>query len=114
MRRFVLPGMVRDCLMLSFLLVCWAVAALPQGVSSTIGPTTDSGLRDYSPSYLTTPGTGVVVVTVSSEKKHGPLDRQALLQLLNRSTQTPIWQTTNEITQGAFQDHVSQGIFTNI
>jgi tetratricopeptide (TPR) repeat protein len=110
MRHFALPALVRDGLTLSFLLVCGPVAALAQGAV----PTTDSGLRDFSPSYITTPGTGVVVVTVSTEKKHGPLDRQALLELLNRSTQAATWQTTNEITQGAFQDHVSQGVFTNV
>jgi tetratricopeptide (TPR) repeat protein len=55
-----------------------------------------------------------VVVTVSAEKKNNHLDRQALLQLLNRSTQTATWQTTNDTAQGAFQDQVSQGVFTNV
>jgi tetratricopeptide (TPR) repeat protein len=114
MRRFRLPALIRDCLTLTFLLVCWAVATLAQGVSSTSGPTTDSGLRDYSSLYTTTPGTGIVVATVSAEKKNVHLDRQALLRLLDRSSQTATWQTTNEIVQGAFQDHVSQGVFTNV
>ena len=110
MRRFGLPPLVRDCLTLSFLLVCWVVTSLAQGV----GPTTDSGLRDYASLYTTSPGTGIVVATVSAEKKNAHLDRQALLQLLNRSTQTATWQTTNDIAQGAFQDLVSQGVFTNV
>ena len=114
MRRFALRAFVRDCLTLSFLLVCWTPATLAQGVSSTAGPTTDSGLRDYSSLYTTSPGTGIVVATVAAEKKNVHLDRQALLLLLNRSTQTTTWQTTNEIVQGAFQDHVSQGVFTNV
>src|ERR1700692_3600889 len=110
MRRFGLPPLVRDCLTLSILLVCWVVTSLAQGV----GPTTDSGLRDYASLYTTSPGTGIVVATVSAEKKNAHLDRQALLQLLNRSTQTATWQTTNETAQGAFQDQVSQGVFTNV
>ena len=112
MRRFGLPALifVRNCLMLSFLLVCWAVPMLAQGAV----PTVDNGLRDYSSLYTTAPGTGIVVVTVSAEKKNARLDRQALLQLINRSTQTGTWQTTNDIAQGAFQDQVSQGVFTNI
>jgi tetratricopeptide (TPR) repeat protein len=110
MRRFGLPVPVRYCLTLSFLLIGWAAATLAQGAL----PTTDSGLRDYSSLYTTTPGTGIVVVTVAPEKKNVHLDRQALLQLLNRSTQTATWQTTNETAQGAFQDQVSQGVFTNV
>jgi tetratricopeptide (TPR) repeat protein len=110
MRRFGLPFLIRDCLILPSLLACWAVATFGQGAV----PTTDSGLRDRSLQYLTAPGTGVVVATVSSEKKSALLDRQALLQLLNRSNHTATWQTTNEIVQGAFQDHVSQGVFTNV
>ncbi len=110
MRRLGLPALVRDCLTLTLLIVCWAVATLAQGAL----PTTDSGLRDYASLYTTAPGTGIVVATVFAEKKNGRLDRQALLQLLNRSTQTATWQTTNDIAQGAFQDQVSQGVFTNI
>jgi len=90
--------------------MCGAVALLAQGAL----PTVDNGLRDYSSLYTTAPGTGIVVATVSAEKKNVHLDRQALLQLINRSTQTGTWQTTNDITQGAFQDQVSQGVFTNV
>jgi tetratricopeptide (TPR) repeat protein len=110
MRRFGLPAFILDRLILAFLLVCWAVASLAQGA----GPTTDSGLRDRTLQYLSAPGTGIVVATVSSEKKGALLGRQALLELLSRSTQTKTWQTTNETVQGAFQDHVSQGVFTNV
>jgi tetratricopeptide (TPR) repeat protein len=110
MCRFGLPLLIRDCLILPSLLACWAVATFAQGAV----PTTDSGLRDRSSLYITTPGTGVVVATVSSETKSALLDRQALLQLLNRSNHTATWQTTNEIVQGAFEDHVSQGVFNNV
>ena len=112
MRRFAVPSFIfiRNCLMLSFLLVCCAVTMLAQGA----GPTVDNGLRDSASLYITAPGTGIVVATVSAEKKNAHLDRQALLQLINRSTQTAIWQTTNDIVQGAFLDEVSQGVFANV
>jgi tetratricopeptide (TPR) repeat protein len=76
--------------------------------------TTDSGLRDQDFTYITAPGTGIVVATVSSEKKTALLDRQALLKLLNRSTNIAQWQTTSEVKQGRFFDNVSQGAFTNV
>ena len=112
MRRFAVLSytFIRNCLMLSFLVVCCAVTMLAQRAV----PTVDSGLRDSASFYNTAPGTGIVVATVSAEKKNGHLDRQALLQLINRSAQTAVWQTTNDIVQGAFQDEVSQGVFTNV
>jgi len=112
MRRFAVLSytFIRNCLMLSFLVVCCAVTMLAQRAV----PTVDSGLRDSASFYNTAPGTGIVVATVSAEKKNAHLDRQALLQLINRSTQTAIWQTTNDIVQGAFQDEVSQGVFINV
>ena len=109
MRRFCLPAPIRRCPTLVFLVV-WAVMTSAQSV----GPTVDNRLRDYSSLFTTAPGTGIVVVTVGAEKKHGPLDRQALLNLLNRSNQTGTWQTANETTEGAFQDKVTQGVFTNV
>ena len=110
MRCACLPALIRNCLILPCLLACGSIATLAQaGV-----PTTDSGLRDRSLLYVTAPGTGIVVATVYSEKKGALLDRQALLELLNRSTQTATWQTTSELVQGAFEDHVSQGAFTNV
>lgn len=114
MRRFAVPSFIfiRNCLMLSFVFVCCAVTMLAQITGS--GPTVDSGLRDSASLYISAPGTGIVVATVSAEKKNGHLDRQALVQLVNRSTQIGTWQTTNDIMQGAFQDEVSQGVFTNV
>jgi tetratricopeptide (TPR) repeat protein len=110
MRRFSLPALIRDCLILPSLLVCSAVSALAQGAVAT----TDTGLQDRTLRYLTSPGTGIVIATLYAEKKGAPLDRQALLELLNRSTQTATWQTTNEVVQGSFEDHVAQGAFTNV
>ena len=44
--------------------------------------------------YPTAPGTGVLAFTVFAEKSAAPLDRQALLKLVNLTDQTATWQTT--------------------
>ncbi len=62
-------------------------------------------LQDFSTSYNTAPGTGVLVLTVFSERSSSHLDRQALLKLVNLANQTATWQTTED---------TSQGVFTNI
>src|ERR1700722_4992884 len=62
-------------------------------------------LQDFSTSYNTAPGTGVLIFTVFSERSTLHLDRQALLKLINLANQTATWQTTED---------TSQGVFTNI
>ena len=62
-------------------------------------------LQDFSVSYNTAPGTGVLVFTVSAERTSIHLDRQALLKLVSLSDQHAFWQTTED---------TSQGIFTNV
>ena len=52
--------------------------------------------------YRTDPGTSVVVFKVFAEKLTAPLDRQALLKMVNVKDQTAIWQTTEENSEGAF------------
>jgi hypothetical protein len=71
MRRFALLSFIfiRNCLMLTSLLVCWAAVTLAQRISPTNVPTVDNGLRDYASLYTTAPGTGIVVATVSAEKR---------------------------------------------
>ncbi len=69
-------------------------------------PTTDRnpGTLNVLPNvvYRTNPGTSVLVFKVFSEKSSAPLDRQALLKLVNLTDQTAIWQTTEENSVGAF------------
>lgn len=62
-------------------------------------------LQDFSTSYNTAPGTGVIVLTVCAERSSSHLDRQALLKLVNLGSQTAMWQTTED---------TSQGVFTNV
>jgi tetratricopeptide (TPR) repeat protein len=62
-------------------------------------------LQDFSVSYNTAPGTGVLIFSVFAERTPTHLDRQALLKLVNLSDNSATWQTTEE---------TSKGVFTNI
>ncbi|PYX34664.1 MAG: hypothetical protein DMG80_01235 [Acidobacteria bacterium] len=52
--------------------------------------------------YQTNPGTSVAVFKVFGEKLSTPLDRQALLKMVNIKDQTVLWATTEGDSQGAF------------
>jgi hypothetical protein len=54
--------------------------------------------------YSTAPGTGMLVFTVFAERNTIHLDRQALLKLVNTTTQTAVWQTTQDTSRGVFTD----------
>ena len=62
------------------------------------------GTLNVQPSivYQTNPGTSVAVFKVFGEKLSTPLDRQALLKMVNIKDQTVLWATTEEDSQGAF------------
>ncbi len=62
-------------------------------------------LQDFSVSYNTAPGTGVLVFTVCGEHSSAHLDRQAILKLVNQADHSATWQTT---------DDTAHGVFTNI
>lgn len=62
-------------------------------------------LQDFSVTYETAPGTGVLIFRIASERSNVHLDRKALLKLVNLSEQSATWQTT---------DDTSQGVFTNV
>ncbi|HEY4902390.1 MAG TPA: tetratricopeptide repeat protein [Candidatus Sulfotelmatobacter sp.] len=110
MRRFGISSRVLDRLVVGCFILCCSVIS----GSAQTGPTTDSRVQDYASLYTTAPGTGIVVVLVSGEKKNVHIDRQALLQLVNRTSQTATWQTTDDAKQGAFDDLVTRGVFTNV
>jgi tetratricopeptide (TPR) repeat protein len=59
-------------------------------------------LMDTPEVYYTAPGTGVVIVTVYSERSSTHLDRQAVLKLLSLTDQSTLWQTTEDTSQGVF------------
>jgi len=84
--------------------ICCLLAA--PALSQQQVPTTDRnpGTLNELPTvvYRTDPGTSVLVFKVFSEKSSAPLDRQALLKLVNLTDQTAIWQTTEEDSVGAF------------
>ena len=62
-------------------------------------------LQDFSVSYQTAPGTGVLIFSVFSERTSRQLDRQALLKLVDQRTGAAMWQTTED---------TSKAVFTNI
>lgn len=87
----------------SALPVIWSLlagTALGQQMPSTDRIPTTLNLQ-HSTVYLTAPGTGVLAFTVFAEKM-APLDRQALLKLVNLTDQTATWQTTGDDSEGAF------------
>ncbi len=69
---------------------------------------------DTVKSYSTSPNTGVLVFTISAERKGHPLNRQALLKLVNLATQSPMWQTTEGNSQGPYLESAATGVFTNV
>jgi tetratricopeptide (TPR) repeat protein len=64
--------------------------------------------------YRTAPDTGVLIFEVFSERHGVHLDRQALLKLVNRETQSSTWQTTETTSQGVYGESASLGAFTNV
>ncbi len=89
-------------LALSRILACCVLAtpALGQSPSTDRIPST----LNVEPSvvYRTDPGTCVLLFKVFGEKSSVPIDRQALLKLVNLRDQKVVWQTTEENSQGAF------------
>ncbi len=87
---------------LGCILACCVLAAPALGQS----PSTDRipSTLNVEPSvvYLTDPGTCVLLFKVFAEKSSVPIDRQALLKLVNLKDQKVVWQTTQENSQGAF------------
>ena len=53
-------------------------------------------------SYPTAPNTGVIILNVFAERSGAHLDRQALLKLVDRSSQNATWATTGDAAQGVF------------
>ena len=65
-------------------------------------------------SYSTAPNTGVLIFAVFAERHGTSLHRQALLKLVNLANQSPIWQTTENTSQGPYDESGSLGVFTDI
>jgi tetratricopeptide (TPR) repeat protein len=94
-------GAVRLARTVPILCCLLATTALGQQVPN-VDRIPDSLNLQNTPVYLTNPGTSVLIFKVFAEKSPAPLDRQALLKLVNLTDQTTTWQTTEENSQGAF------------
>ncbi len=83
-----------------FLLACvLTVAAVAQRQ-----PMDDPRRLEGVISYATAPGTGVLIFKVHSEHTGNHLDRQALLKLVDLSTHSATWRTTDDTSWGVFTD----------
>ncbi len=80
--------------------------------ASTIGTMLND--RTLARAYNTAPGTGVLIFKVSSERDGHAIDRQALLKLVNLSTQNPVWRTTEDASTGVYSENASQAVFTDL
>ena len=97
------------CLLTALVAITLSLTAAgqnPAAVDAMInGPDSLRGRMATIDSYATAPNTGAIAVHVFSESNGLRLDRQALLKLVDRATQSTLWQTTYE---GAL------GVFTNV
>ena len=85
------------------LLCALAVGALAQQ-SPRAGLNDPGTLEDFSVSYRTAPGTGVLLLTVSAEKSGVRMDRQALVKVVRSSDQSATWHTTEDTSRAVFTD----------
>ena len=86
-----------------YLLACCLVSFLQAQRPSGSDPTATPGnLTETLTSYLTQPGTGVLVFSVFAERTSTRLDRQALLTLVNLATNSAVWTTTEDNAKGIF------------
>src|SRR5579859_2768087 len=60
-------------------------------------------LQSYT-SYDTAPGTAILIFKVYSERDGSHLDRQALLKLVDQTTRSASWRTTEDNSLGVFTD----------
>jgi tetratricopeptide (TPR) repeat protein len=102
---------LRSCARLLLALVClnqvvalsaFAQTQSNQGVDLRDNP---GALLELPTYYSTAAGTGMLVFSVYAEHTPTHLDRQALLKLVNTTSKTAVWQTTED---------TSKGVFTNI
>jgi tetratricopeptide (TPR) repeat protein len=61
-------------------------------------------IQDLPSSFNRSPGTGVLIFRLYAEDSKTPLDRQAVLKLVNHADLTALWQTTDGASQGIFTD----------
>src|SRR5690242_8794604 len=97
----------------------WAVALIGMASAQTTADgmsTIGSQLNDarLARAYNTAPGTGVLIFKVSSERDGHAIDRQALVKVVNLSTQNPIWRTTENASTGMHLGRDSEAVFTDL
>ena len=95
-------------------LIASALTAIGQNPTETglmiNGPDSLRGRTATVGTYLTAPGTGALAVKVFAERNGTRVDRQALLKLVDRTTQKALWATTDDRAQGMFTN-ISYGTY---
>jgi tetratricopeptide (TPR) repeat protein len=97
--------------------LCWFLTLTGRAQSPGDNLNGQGSLRDQIAAvraYRTAPDTGVLIFEVFAERRGVRLDRQALLKLVNRETQSSTWQTTEPASQGVYGESASLGVFTSI
>jgi len=91
-----------------------ALTAIGQNPTATglmiNGPDSLRGRTATAGTYVTAPGTGAIALNVFAERNGTRVDRQALLKLVDRTTQKALWATTDDRAQGVFTN-ISYGTY---
>ena len=74
------------------------------------GPDSQRGRMSTIGTHLTAPDTGAIEVNVFAERNGTRVDRQALLKLIDRTTQRAVWTTTDDRAQAVFTN-ISYGTY---
>jgi len=86
--------------------VVWAFTAAAQNPTANglmiNGPDELRGRAATVGTYMTAPNTGAIEINVFAERNGTHLDRQAVLKLVDRFSQKPVWVTTDDHAQGRF------------
>jgi tetratricopeptide (TPR) repeat protein len=116
MRRAILLSPSARLACASFLLACGLAATAPAQSAGDMlnGQGSHRDQIATARSYSTAPNTGVLIFAVFAERHGASLDRQALLKLVNLTSQSPLWQTTENTSQGPYDQSGALGVFTDI
>jgi tetratricopeptide (TPR) repeat protein len=82
-------------------LVCFFCCLLTSASAQRAGLNDPNSLRGNSIAY-DSDGGAVIVVTVFTESSKVRLDRQSVVRLLNKRTQTAVWETTTDRSEAVF------------
>src|SRR5215471_3105091 len=92
-------------LLFLFFVSCACIAAAQNPTANGLminGPDELRGRAATVGTYMTAPNTGAIEINVFAERNGTRLDRQAVLKLVDRFSQKPVWVTTDDHSEGRF------------